>query len=217
VITYGATSYVPQTGRALQSEAVDPPGAPHGTGAGAPYTSQEEPWVFQGAAAEAAEAPGLEAARELAAEEAALRAAGATGGIDPSRFFLQKAAVELGRKLNSINLWGEVWDTVFALLGLGDPEGAAVAAIVGVFSVDEMKDWLHNTGGKLEQCGKNREAWVAGCELKFDLLPGGVLDFYKTSEVEKCGTYFWYAKKIFAKEAWECQRLGEKPVPVPGF
>jgi hypothetical protein len=31
VITYGATSYVPQTGRAQQSEAVEPPGASIGS------------------------------------------------------------------------------------------------------------------------------------------------------------------------------------------
>lgn len=74
VITYGATSYVPQTGRALQSEAVEAPGAGGGSGAGAPYTMQEEPWNMQGAAREASEAPGLEAARERAAFEAAMAA-----------------------------------------------------------------------------------------------------------------------------------------------
>jgi streptogramin lyase len=75
VITYGATSYVPQTGRALQSEPVAAPGLPGGSGAGAPYTMLEEPWNMQGAAREAAEAPGLEAAREQTALEAALAAA----------------------------------------------------------------------------------------------------------------------------------------------
>src|SRR6202041_3474584 len=49
VITEGATSYVPQTGRPLQSEEVEPPGAPEGTGTGAPYTDKLEPWVIQGA------------------------------------------------------------------------------------------------------------------------------------------------------------------------
>lgn len=89
VITYGATSYVPQTGRALQSEQVEPPGLPRGSGAGAPYTMQVEPWEMQGAEREGAEAPGLEAARERAAAEAAERAVeeaegGAAGGGDPT-------------------------------------------------------------------------------------------------------------------------------------
>jgi streptogramin lyase len=75
VITYGATSYVPQIAQALQSEAVNAPGLPGGSGAGAPYTMQEEAWNMQGAAREAAEAPGLEAAREQAAREAAELAA----------------------------------------------------------------------------------------------------------------------------------------------
>jgi hypothetical protein len=84
IITYGATSYVPQTGRTLQSEEVEPPGAPGGSGAGAPYTFQEEPWVMQGATREADEAPGLEAGREREAAEAACRANPAScGGIDP--------------------------------------------------------------------------------------------------------------------------------------
>jgi hypothetical protein len=42
VITYGATSYVPQTGKALQSAEVEPPGMPGGSGVGKPYTPQLE-------------------------------------------------------------------------------------------------------------------------------------------------------------------------------
>jgi YD repeat-containing protein len=80
VITYGSTSYVPQTARSLQSEPVEAPGLPGGTGSGAVYTSQQEPWNMQGAAAAGAEAPGLEAAREKAAMEAAEAAAAAAGG-----------------------------------------------------------------------------------------------------------------------------------------
>lgn len=99
VITYGATSYVPQTGRALQSEQVEPPGAPGGTGAGAAYTSQEEAWNMQGAAREGAEAPGLEAGREREAAIAAFAACGASGGCDPplrSYFDAKEVAVMCG-------------------------------------------------------------------------------------------------------------------------
>ena len=74
VITYGTTSYDPQTGSTLQTEEVEPPGAPEGTGAGTPVNFQEEPWNMQGAARAGAEAPGLEAGREREAEEAARRA-----------------------------------------------------------------------------------------------------------------------------------------------
>lgn len=216
VVTYGATSYVPQIGRALQSEQVEPPGAPQGTGMGAAYTEQVEPWIMQGAAREGAEAPGLEAAREQAAAEAAIEAAlAAGGGIDPHRWFTQKEAVEVGETLNAVKDWGEVWGAVFTVLGLVDPIGAVIGATVAMISSDVMEHWLHNTGGKLEQCGKNRESWVVGCELSFKDLPGGVINFYSTSEVEKCGTYTWYAKKApYLKEAWECRRLKEAPGPV---
>ncbi len=74
VITFGTTSYVPQDARSLQAEQVAPPGLPDGSGAGAPVSFQEEPWVMQGAIREANEAPGLEAGREHEAEEAACRA-----------------------------------------------------------------------------------------------------------------------------------------------
>jgi hypothetical protein len=47
VITEGATSYVPQIGKALQPEGVDPVGE-GGSGGGAPYTSEVEPWVGRG-------------------------------------------------------------------------------------------------------------------------------------------------------------------------
>ncbi len=74
VVTDGAVSYVPETGRALQTEQVAPPGLAYGSGAGKPYTAQAEPWVWQGAARDGAEAPGLEATREREAAEAACRA-----------------------------------------------------------------------------------------------------------------------------------------------
>jgi hypothetical protein len=171
--------------------------------------------VFQGAAAEAAEAPGLEAAREQAAAEAAVRAAlGAS--IDPTVYYLQPRALKVGEALNKVDSWGEVWDTAFTLLGLDDPLGAAIAAVVGVITLGQMEDWLHNTGGKLEQCGKNRAHWVEMCKLKFStfsVLGADFINPYTTSEVEKCGTYLWYEKNILLKEEWECRRLNQPPSP----
>ncbi len=95
VITYGATSYVPQTGRPLQSEEVEPPGVPGGSGVGTPYTAQEEPWNMQGAERVASEAPGKEAARE---REAALKAAMATL-IDPEGLMTGEEALTLASQL----------------------------------------------------------------------------------------------------------------------
>ncbi len=83
VITYGATSYVPQAGEALQSETVQPIGE-GSSGAGTPYRSTVEPWVWQAAAASAAEAPGREAASQREAEEAAASAIPSREyGVDP--------------------------------------------------------------------------------------------------------------------------------------
>lgn len=90
VITYGATSYVPQTGMNLQSEAVEPVGE-GGSGGGAPYRSSVEPWAWGAASASAAEAPEREAARQRAAAEEAMRTAEAEA-TDPEEILTPEAA-----------------------------------------------------------------------------------------------------------------------------
>jgi streptogramin lyase len=70
VVTEGATSYVPQTGMALQSEEVAPPGLPDGSG-GQAASFTASPWNLQGAERVGAEAPGQEAQREKEAWETA--------------------------------------------------------------------------------------------------------------------------------------------------
>lgn len=164
VITYGATSYVPQIGRALQSEVVEAPGiAPGGTGAGAAYVSQEEPWVFQGAAAEAAEAPGLEAARE----EAALRAALAAGDPPTYETFHRLAARKVGKELDSIGTIGE-----FLNLFLDLPKEAISfleKSLIDEFEhIQEALDWFHESGKKLMKCGYNKSVFLRICKLEYD-------------------------------------------------
>lgn len=156
VITYGATSYVPQTGRALQSEQVEPPGLPEGSGAGAPYTMQEEPWNMQGAAREAAEAPGLEAAREQAAIEAAMRAALAGEGIDPEGY-LTRGQANWGANKLKVDAEGEqAYTDATLVLGLMDDAiewvgGQLVDQFVGTAKII---DWTHKFGAKLSGCSK---------------------------------------------------------------
>ncbi len=149
VITYGATSYVPQIGRALQSEAVDPPGAPGGTGAGTQYNSQVGPWVMQGAAAAGAEAPGREAAREQAAMEAAV------SGEDPPVWWignLEKARslgetyAEMESTAVVLNTWDLPGDFVELL-------GKVTGDLVSQF--DDAFKWLYDAGQKLIKCSHN--------------------------------------------------------------
>jgi hypothetical protein len=70
VITEGATSYVPQTGEALQSEEVAPPGLPDGSG-GQAANFTASPWNMQAIGQVGAEAPGREATWEREAFETA--------------------------------------------------------------------------------------------------------------------------------------------------
>jgi hypothetical protein len=102
VITYGATSYVPQTARTLQSEQVEPPGLPGGSGAGTPYAAQEESWNMQGAERVGAEAPGKEAAREKEAFEAALAARGEEEFGDPMRCYVEGHTAADGDKATAL-------------------------------------------------------------------------------------------------------------------
>jgi streptogramin lyase len=151
VITYGATSYVPQTGRSLQSEQVEAPGYGSGSGAGAPYTLQEEPWVMQGAAARAAEGPGLEAARERAAMEAA---AGAV--IDPWVYHIMNRSK--AAELAETYFEAESTAVVLSMFDLpGDFEELA-GKLAGDF-VSQFEDaykWLYDAGNKLRKCAENK-------------------------------------------------------------
>jgi hypothetical protein len=99
VITEGATSYVPQTGRALQSEEVAPPGLPDGSG-GQAATFVCSPWNLQGAERVGAEAPGQEAGREREAAEEARRQAEAAG-VDPEGLYTPEAAEWLAEHLKN--------------------------------------------------------------------------------------------------------------------
>jgi streptogramin lyase len=197
VITYGATSYVPQTGRALQSEQVEPPGLPGGAGAGAAYTMQEEPWNMQGAAREGAEAPGLEAARELTAEEAALSAAIAAAGegIDPTSWFRKAEAREFGRKYLEIATWAEVINVIGSIPD--DLDKAVEGVLADKFSLDFALDWFHKAGQKLTQCGNEGKPWVS-CKFKYKNWHLGVdlpligevgvtlVNIFSGPETEKC-------------------------------
>jgi hypothetical protein len=94
VITFGATSYVPQLGMPLQTEEVAPPGLPGGSG-GQAATFVASPWNLQGAERVGSEAPGLEAARER--EASALAAL--TASIDPAGLMTGGEALELAKEL----------------------------------------------------------------------------------------------------------------------
>jgi hypothetical protein len=149
VITYGATSYVPQTGKALESEQVEPPGAPSGSGLGTPYCHELEPWVLQGGVREAKEAPGIGAAEEY---EAALRAAMAST-VDPKGLMTGAEALTLAHELhkeeNNLNGWhrevgcGRTWNPTECELyySSGEKEDTALAK-----ALEECQFQVHQPG-----------------------------------------------------------------------
>jgi streptogramin lyase len=193
VITEGATSYVPQTGRALQSEEVAPPGLPDGSGAGAPYIFQEEPWVLQGATREADEAPGLEAQREREAEEAACRANPAACSEDPawSGDVSVAAAEAVSGALEGIEIanglgGGEVAEKVLEILAehleinwLSQLKAVIQKGIFG-YSLEDVTNWAFSIGTLLNRCtevvegDKHPHCWL--------YLPTVVRHLYKGAE-----------------------------------
>jgi streptogramin lyase len=209
VITYGSTSYVPQTGRPLQSEAVTPPGLPGGSGAGTPYTMQEEAWNMQGAAREAAEAPGLEAAREQAALEAAFNAA---QDVDPHEMFSLADARIKGEQFLKIATAAEIIDVIGSI-----PESIAdkVAGLIfDKFSVDIGLDWYHKAGQKLVECSYLYKQGFRRCNfgytnttLNFLLFSVTFVDLGDAPEVEKCAPPLIHLAGN--PWIWRCERLGE--------
>jgi streptogramin lyase len=162
VITYGATSYVPQTGRALQSEQVEAPGHGGGSGLGAPYMMQEEPWVMQGAALSAAEAPGLEAAREQAAFDAALGAV-----VDPweQKFYNLKEAEDKAEKYFE----AESTAVVLSMFDLPSEFLELLGKVTGdaVSEFDDAYKWLYDAGEKLRKCARNNRG-LHHCRFEWD-------------------------------------------------
>jgi virginiamycin B lyase len=66
-IVEGGTSYVPETGRTLQTQAISAPGLPEGSGPLVPYALQEEPWGITDSESAGEAAVGREAAQEAEA------------------------------------------------------------------------------------------------------------------------------------------------------
>ncbi|HEY1834014.1 MAG TPA: hypothetical protein VGG08_06215 [Solirubrobacteraceae bacterium] len=159
VITYGSTSYVPQTGRALQSEQVEAPGLGGGSGLGAPYVMQEEPWVMQGIAAAAAEAPGLEAAREREAYGAGMK--------DPwtQQFLNLQEALSKGEEFD------EAESSVVVLSMFDLPEHfIEVLGKIGGEEISEFADaykWMYDAGEKLIKCSQNHRN-LHHCRFEYD-------------------------------------------------
>ncbi len=159
VITYGSTSYVPQTGRALQSEQIEAPGLGGGSGLGTPYVMQEEPWNMQGAASSAAEAPGREAAREQEAFNSAFK--------DPwvQSFYNLKEAEDKAEE------FFEAESTAVVLSMFDLPE--KFIEVLGKFAGEEVSQfsdaykWLYDAGEKLRKCAGNKRD-LHHCRFEYD-------------------------------------------------
>jgi streptogramin lyase len=216
VVTYGATSYVPQTARPLQSEAVEPPGLPGGSGAGAPYTMQEEPWNMQGAARAGAEAPGLEAAREQAALEAALAAAVAH---DPVVMLSMADARIKGEGFLKIATVAELASVLGSIPT--DLVDLVIGQVVDHFSIDIGLDWFHKAGAKLIKCSYMYKQGFGKCLFRYSESSISVFGHTIVSwvylgdepEVEKCvhtliptdpvkGTYGKLCEPLYMPPFW---------------
>jgi streptogramin lyase len=200
VITEGATSYVPQTGMALQSEEVAPPGLPDGSGGqAADFTAS--PWNLQGAERVGAEAPGKEAQREQEAYEAALNAAGTE---DPTTWFYvegaEKAASGL-EKLSSFQDWFDKFSTLFGIATFHLTQTLEAAILNHFNGWDTIRNWDNHVAHLLNECtafihGSGRYEEEHGkCKLEYTdlfniptLIFGNIemINFFDPASVEFC-------------------------------
>jgi streptogramin lyase len=168
VITYGATSYVPQDARALQAEQVIPPGLPEGSGVGTPVTFEVQPWVIGDLNQVGAEAPGREAGREREAAEAACHAnvADCPGAEDPDTNLLLFTPAE------SI-YWGNILCGCSAAAGIGNgvEELGRLIHVEGVGAVlDELltDGYVETIGKELYNCGEALKGYgLNRCALEY--------------------------------------------------
>ncbi len=206
VITYGATSYVPQTGKALQSEQVEPPGYPVAVGGGTYATFTAEPWVWKGAEREAAEAPGIGAAEEREAYEAACRA-------NP------ESCAELGDPTGVVHYFSfDGANLVVAAIKTGDdifkfdqilkflketPVGWAISWVEKKLGIHDLGEWIDETQKGLESCLTvidEEENWhearcrVSAPTIEVEVLGVGIAgpypDFGREVEVSYCAEYY---------------------------
>ncbi len=168
VITYGATSYVPQSGRTLQTLPVESPGYPSPIGGGTYATFTAEPWNMQGGARVEAEAPGIAATEQREAEEAACRAAPESCSEDPawSGDVSIAAAEAISGTLEGIEiayyvdgdaLAKEVLEIVAEHLNVNFLTQLKEVVQKGLFgySLDEVAQWAFATGNLLQTCSES--------------------------------------------------------------
>ena len=167
VITYGATSYVPQDARALQAEQVIPPGLPDGSGVGTPVTFEVQPWVIGDLNQVGAEAPGREAGREREAAAQACAAnpascaTGPEGGLgaeeyDPEGLASYKTTLKRAKELRADAARGLAAGLLADLILAGAAEGGASYAAeleISALSLEACVEVGEATPGKAGRWG----------------------------------------------------------------
>jgi streptogramin lyase len=218
VMTYGATSYVPQTGCSLQTLPVESPGYPVPIGGGTYVSFVAEPWNMQGGARVEAEAPGVAAAEQREAEEAAWRGALASAE-DPNELLhltLGEAEIDV-LEMKGASTDVQIADVV-AMLGSTIVD-AGISGIVAKFTSDEIERWMGNVTELLEGCISNLEKSrhsAGACRMSmpiFKIFGSTFPNFYLLPEISWCMGYEAEAKKVH----W-CYREnlpGEKTVKTP--
>jgi hypothetical protein len=212
------TSYVPQLGRPLQTEAIVPPGAsPDGTFTGAPYVSGMEAWVGQADAAWAAGAAEREAARQAAAATQPTISL----GEDPRvvKFYHGPTAWDKGMKLKIVSLFSFIAEQLGSL-GTTTVIKALEDFIIGHYGLDRVDEWFQGQGNLLVKCaqiiaeiGGSAEShagcrdethwWVINWDVQIPII--GKIGF----KVEIPN--FWWTPRVALCSHWktDCSRLHE--------
>jgi streptogramin lyase len=213
VITYGATSYVPQTGMPLQGAKVEPPGAPSGSGMGAPYSGELTPWATLGAQREADEAPGIGATEEREAEQRAFEAALAAAH-DPIHHYREWEAKEKGEKVLKLEAAGDLTDSLGTLFGtIADWADGYIEAH---FTTAVAFDWLEEYGQFLEACVRELHGIHdahGGCRAEYseiNIFGASLANFWSKPKISYCVTGKAEQGAIDGLALHNCTLLGYK-------
>jgi YD repeat-containing protein len=217
-------TYVPQLGRALQTQPIEPPGSIHGTYI-TPYISAISARTNEVTAAYAAEAPARAAARQRAAEEAACQAdpdscsedpgwagdvsiataeilSGALEAIEVAYYAGDGEVVELAEK--AVDILAEHLHVNF----LSQLKEAFQRGVFG-YSTSDVANWIFEVGGLLQTCSeaagegmdhpKNPHCWIyIPTTVRYAYRGGPGMEIPNFAEVPTVGYCPWgkYSKCI---------------------
>ena len=216
----GTVAYQPQLGRALQTQAITPPGEAINGAEGQSYTAQLSAWSIAYANAAAArhveEGTAEEKRKAQEAEEAILRQCQEEGGCheleDPIYHYRAWEAKQKGEEITKLAAAGNLTGALGSLFG--EVADAMEDYVKGFGIVNVALEWISRYGEFLEACAsKLHESGDShgGCRAQYNSFiwgGSGIPEFFENASISECLKGKTNASSIDGLELGECTLLG---------